>query len=286
MTIGIAGLGLIGGSFAKAIAKYTDHTVLGFDLSAETMEKALTEAAIHGVLDSAAIPRCDIILVALYPAAAVDFVKRHAGNIRKGTVITDCCGIKRKICVELFPLSKKYGFHFIGGHPMAGLERSGYDSSAPELFAGASMILCPDPSASEASPLEKISSLCLACRFGTVTVCTAEQHDEIIAYTSQLAHIVSGAYIKSPVSEKHRGFSAGSFKDMTRVAFLNETMWTELMMENRDCLKPELDALIARLSQYSDALARSDRDALFALLREGKQQKQRSENCHYEKDQS
>ncbi|NLK40157.1 MAG: prephenate dehydrogenase [Clostridiales bacterium] len=281
MTIGIAGLGLIGGSFAKAIAKYTDYTILGFDISHETIEKATKDSSIHGLLDSTTIPNCDIIIVALYPAASIDFVKKHAGIIPKGAIVSDCSGTKRQICAELFPLSQRYGFHFIGGHPMAGLERSGYDNSTAELFSGASMILCPDPSA-ENTPLEKLTALCHACRFAAVTISTAEKHDELIAYTSQLAHIVSSAYIKSPLSVQHHGFSAGSFKDMTRVAFLNEEMWTELMIENRDYLKPALDALITRLSQYRDALSGADTRALFALLREGKEIKQLSEKLDHE----
>lgn len=276
MTVGIVGLGLIGGSFAKAIAAYTPHTVLGLDSSQKTVEKALADAAIHGVLDDTTIPRCDILLVALYPAATVDFVRRHAGQIAKGAVVADCCGTKRQICAELFPVAEKHGFHFIGGHPMAGLERSGYEHATAELFAGASMILCPGPSADPAA-LERLSALCLACRFGATTLATPEKHDQMIAYTSQLAHIVSGAYIKSPASAEHHGFSAGSFKDMTRVAFLNEAMWAELMTENRDFLKAELDLLIAELARYSDALGHGDRDMLLSLLREGKEKKLQSE---------
>lgn len=276
MTVGIAGLGLIGGSFAKAIVTHTSHNVLGFDISDEVLNTAMRDGAVHGMLCGENIGSCDVIITALYPAATIDFIKKHAKNIKPGTVITDCCGTKRLVCSELVPLAKKYGFHFIGGHPMAGTERSSYKNSFAGLFSGASMILCPDESISS-DVLDIVSSLCISCGFGKITVSTAQTHDKIIAYTSQLAHIVSGAYIKSETSARHSGYSAGSFKDMTRVASLNEAMWTELMLENRDYLKTELDALISRLGEYSNALGNGDAEKLRSLLREGKEKKLQSE---------
>ena len=254
MEIGIVGLGLIGGSLAKAISQNTDHTVYGFDLSEEVMAKAVLLDAIEQPLTDKILPHCDIIIVALYPQATIDYVKEHADLIKKGAIVIDCGGVKRIVCDQLIPLGEEKGFLFMGGHPMAGLEHSGFAYAKKSLFNNASMVLCSTKGSIE--DVEKIKDLFSA-----------------IGFTSQLAHVVSNAYIKSPTAMVHAGFSAGSYKDLTRVAKLNEHMWTELFLENPDYLAEEIDTLIENLQAYSRAIKDNDADTLCRLLRDGREKK-------------
>ncbi len=271
MRIAIVGLGLIGGSIAKGFKKYTDYEILGYDKKSDVLEKALADSSIDTVFEGD-FENCDIVILGLYPAAAINYVKENAEKIGKNVIVTDCGGVKEKVCGGIYPIAKKYGFTFIGMHPMAGLEKFGYESSVADLFSGASLILTPY----EDSPKEAVTWLAeVMCKigFGRVQMSSPEEHDEIIAYTSQLAHVVSGAYIKSPTAMRHAGFSAGSFRDMTRVAHLNEVMWTELFMDNPVHLAAEIDSLCERLKEYSDALKNDDRAALFEILADGRRKK-------------
>ena len=270
MTIGIAGLGLIGGSFARAIKKYTERTVLGVDKSPDTEAMAIEAGAIDGVLSDSLISTCDLIIVSLYPEQTVQWIKEKAELIKPGTVVMDTCGIKRQVCQALEPLAEEKHFTFIGGHPMAGRELSGFQASLADLFVGASLILTTQ------EPPEIITVLARKLGFGMVKCTTAEEHDRMIAFTSQLAHIVSGAYVKSPSSLEHRGYSAGSFKDLTRVAYLNENMWTELFMDNRDNLSNEIEHIIQELGKYKEALDCKDSVRLKELLKEGREMKERT----------
>lgn len=274
MTVGIVGLGLIGGSLAKALKASTQYTVLGCDRDDSVRQYAELSRCIDGALTDETLPQCEYVLLAVYPAATIEWVREHAAHIRKDTVVIDCGGIKRSICEQCRPIAREYGFTFIGGHPMAGLHRSGLKYASAELYEGASMILTPE-NTEDIALLERVTGLLKAIGFGSVTVTTPEKHDEIIAFTSQLAHVVSNAYVKSPRAQVHRGFSAGSYKDLTRVARLNEAMWSELFLENRDNLLEEIDTLIASLGEYRDALKNGDRDTLRALLRDGSDRKER-----------
>ncbi len=271
MEIGIIGLGLIGGSLAKAISQNTDHTVYGTDLSQPVVKKAILVNAIEQELTDELIPQCDIIIVALYPQATIDYVKSHASLIKKDAVVVDCSGVKGIVCDELIPLSEKEGFLFVGGHPMAGLEHSGFTYAKKSLFNNASMIFTPTKGPIES--MEMLKKLFTSIGFTNIQIATPEDHDKKIAFTSQLAHVVSNAYIKSPTAQEHMGFSAGSYKDLTRVAKLNETMWTELFLENADNLVNEIDILINNLQQYSQAIKTADADTLRSLLKDGREKK-------------
>lgn len=273
MHIGVVGLGLIGGSLAKAVSQRTAHTVWGVDRNAAVVQQAAAEGAIAAVLDDARLGQCDIVFIALYPQAAVDYVRAHAAVFGKRTVVVDCCGVKEPVCTPCEALAEEHGFAFIGGHPMAGIERSGYDWSKPDLFDGASMILTP-PTGTDTALIERVSGLCYAIGFGMIRVSTPSEHDRMIALTSQLAHVLSSAYVKSPAALQHIGFSAGSFKDMTRVARLNEDMWTELFFDNRAYLLDEVEGLMARLGEYADALRENDCSRMHDLLREGRERKE------------
>ncbi len=274
MKIGIVGLGLIGGSMAKAIKEKTGHTVFGYDKNEETMFLASMTGAIDGRLDDGNLSECDLILIAIRPDLAVEWVKGHADGISKNTIVTDLCGVKRMVVNGIAPIAKEHGFKYIGGHPMAGKEVAGFKNAASHLYDGASMILTPDE-ATDLPLLETLRDLFYELGFAKLTFSTPEEHDRIIAYTSQLAHVTSSAYIKSPESQEQFGCSAGSFKDMTRVARLDEVMWTELMMDNADYLTPQIDLLIAHLQAYQKALHDRDRETLCALLKEGREMKEK-----------
>ena len=245
MNIGIIGLGLIGGSLAKSIKSATSHQVYAIDIDSETMMFARMSGAIDGILDENTIKECDTILLALNPTPAIRWVKENAEMIKNTATVIDMCGVKRGVCKELSAVAQASGFHYIGGHPMAGKERGGFVNACNDLFHGASMILTPDEY-TDINTLEKIKDLFTDIGFANLTFTTPDEHDRIIAYTSQLAHITSGAYVKSPTATERRGFSAGSFKDMTRVARLDENMWTELFLANSDYLADELEIFIKK----------------------------------------
>ena len=272
MNVGIVGLGLIGGSMAKSTKARTGHTVWGVDLDKETMTMARMCGAIDAPLTDENLPQCDLILVAIRPAAAVEWVRTHASLIAPSAILVDLCGVKRTVVSAITPIARERGFAYIGGHPMAGRERGGFTASSEDLYVGASMILTPDQR-TDMQLLETLKAFFLDLGFAGLTFSDPEEHDRIIAFTSQLAHIVSSAYVKSPEAQRRRGFSAGSFQDMTRVARLDEDMWTELFLDDADYLTTELDELIVHLREYADAIRAHDAQALRALLRDGREKK-------------
>ena len=272
MNVGILGLGLIGGSFARAFA-LEGHTVYAIQRNESMLSFAMLAGAVHGKLTEETIPRCDLILLAIYPDGSASWLERNAHLISKNALVMDCCGIKEKICRRCFPLAEKYGFTFVGGHPMAGSQFSGFKYSRSNLFEGAPMVLVPNDF-NNMQLLDRVKKALEPCHFGSFSVCTAKEHDRLIAFTSQMPHVLSNAYIKSPTALGHKGFSAGSYKDLTRVAWLNAPMWAELCMENRDNMLFELDTYIDSLQAYRKALQEQDLQALTGLLEEGKLRKE------------
>ena len=268
MTVGIVGLGLIGGSFAKAYHA-AGHTVLAFDIDRSTYDFAVLSGTVNGPLTDETLSTCDLILIAVIPSAAVDYLKHHAAHIGPKPVVIDCCGTKRVVCAACFPLAKEHGFTYLGGHPMAGTHNSGFKYATPTMFHNAPMVLVPE-NHNDIQLLSRVKDLLAPAGFSRFSITTAEQHDEMIAFTSQLAHVVSNAYIKSPTAGLHKGFSAGSYKDMTRVAWLAPRMWAELFLENKEYLMTELNTLIDNLRQYQDAMEHNDLPGLVQLLDEGR----------------
>lgn len=280
-TVGVVGLGLIGGSMAKTIREKTNCRIYGCNRSKNIVEQAISENVIHGELNEETLGECDLVILSLYAARNIEYVKANIPYMKKGAVITDCTGIKERICNELSEFCREQGIFFIGGHPMAGIEKSGYQYSYFGLFNNATMILCKDANTDE-KKYEELSSFFLQLGFGRIKTTTAEEHDAVIAYTSQMAHLISSAYIKSPTCEKRYGFSAGSFKDLTRVAYLNEDMWTELFAENRDCLLKELDIFIQNVQEYREALAKEEYSSLHNLLADGRIKKDKDNRMEEE----
>ena len=272
MTVGIVGLGLIGGSFAKAYHA-AGHTVLAFDIDRSTYDFAVLSGTVNGPLTDETLSTCDLILIAVIPSAAVDYLIHHAAHIGPKPVVIDCCGTKRVVCTACFPLAEQFGFTYLGGHPMAGTHNSGFKYATATMFHNAPMVLVP-ANHNDIELLSRVKELLAPAGFSRFSVTTAEQHDEMIAFTSQLAHVVSNAYIKSPTAGLHKGFSAGSYKDMTRVAWLAPQMWAELFLENKDFLMAELNTLIDNLRQYQDAMEHDDLPSLIQLLDDGRKRKE------------
>ena len=272
MRVGVLGLGLIGGSMARAFAK-AGHTVLAEEQKEEILSFAQLAGAVTGKLEETNIGACDLILLAVYPNACVQWLKKNAHLVSPHALVMDLCGIKEEVCEDCFSLAEKYGFTFVGGHPMAGSHNSGFKYSRSNLFQGAPMVLVP-PRFDDMQLLERVKEALAPCCFGFFSVCTAREHDRMIAFTSQMPHVLSNAFIKSPTAGSHKGFSAGSYKDLTRVAWLHPQMWAELCMDNRENMLFELDTYIDSLMQYRDALKNSDLSALTQLLEEGKRCKE------------
>lgn len=272
MTVGIVGLGLIGGSFAKAYHE-AGATVLAWNRSRSVLDFAMMSGAVDAELTEENIAACDLVLIALYPEATIDWFRRMAPHIGAHPVVLDCGGTKRTICAACFPIAKAHGVTFLGGHPMAGTQYSGFKNAKATMYHGAPMVIVP-PDFDDVLLFDRVKQLLQPAGFSRFSFTTAEAHDEMIAFTSQMAHLVSNAYIKSPTAKAHKGFSAGSYKDMTRVAWLNAPMWSELFLENRDCLLRELDCLMDSLMQYRAAIADNDGAALTQLLEDGKKRKE------------
>lgn len=272
MIVGILGLGLIGGSLARAYTK-AGHMVLACEKDESMLAFAQLAGAVNGKLDETNISSCDLILLSIYSAGSAQWLEENAKFISADTLVIDCCGIKEEVCRRCFPVAKQYRFTFVGGHPMAGSHHSGFKYSRSNLFQGAPMVLVP-PRYDDPELLERTINALAPCRFGSFSVTTADEHDKMIAFTSQMPHIVSNAYIKSPTAGSHKGFSAGSYKDLTRVAWLNPQMWSELFLANRDNILQELDFYIDSLEKYRTAIENNDETLLIALLDEGRKRKE------------
>ena len=272
MKVGILGLGLIGGSLARAYS-LEGHSVYAAELDASMLSFAMLAGAVTGKLEPQTIVECDLILLSIYPRGCAQWLEENAKWITPDTLVIDCCGIKQEICERCFPLAAQYGFIFVGGHPMAGSQFSGFKYSRSNLFQGQPMVLVP-PVFDNIALLDRVKQALAPCHFGSFSVTTAEKHDEMIAFTSQMPHILSNAFIKSPTAQSHKGFSAGSYRDLTRVAWLNPDMWAELFLENREHVLKELSFYITSLQQYEQAIAAEDKQRLLTLLEEGKRRKE------------
>lgn len=272
MTVGIVGLGLIGGSFAKAY-KEAGHRVLAWNRSRSVLDFALMAGDADAALTEDNISDCDLVLLCIYPQAAIDWLTVMAPHVGKKPVVIDCCGTKRVVCAACFKLAEEYGFTYLGGHPMAGTHNSGLKYARANLYHGAPMVIVP-PVFDDIELLDRVKTLLAPAGFGRFSATTAEKHDAMIAFTSQMAHVVSNAYVKSPTAASHKGFSAGSYKDLTRVAWLNAPMWAELFMENKDYLLDELNILIDNLKAYKSAMENDDQEELTRLLEDGKRRKE------------
>lgn len=283
MKIGIIGLGLIGGSLGRAIVSKTKDQVYAFDVDKKAMLSGKLLRAYHHELTEENVGELDVVFFTLYPLALEKSLDEYCHKLKDGCLVADCCGNKRRVVEQMKKLSAKFTkLEFISTHPMAGREFSGVSHSTATLFDRASMILVPVRASLKT--IAHLKEYVLSLGFGSVVMSTAEEHDEIIAFTSQLAHLVSSAYIKSERATKFLGFSAGSFKDMTRVAKLSPEMWAQLTLDNADFLVEELDSFISHLTEYKTALKNGDKATLRNLLADGNERKLLSEKMRREKN--
>lgn len=282
MKIGIIGLGLIGGSLGRTIVARTSDKVYAFDISKKAMLDGKLLSAYHFELDQINIKEMDVLILSLYPEALESALEEYCPLLKDGCLVMDCCGNKRRVVRQMKKLSEQFpSLEFISAHPMAGREFSGVNHSTATLFDRASMILVPVKA--DLKKIAWLKSYSLSIGFGTVVITTAEKHDEIIAFTSQLAHLVSSAYIKSDTALQFMGFSAGSFRDMTRVARLSPEMWAQLTVDNADFLVGEIDSIINSLNEYKQALKIGDKDKMRKLLSDGNEKKLLSEKMRRSK---
>ena len=285
MTVGIVGLGLIGGSFAKAL-KSGGTDVFAWDRNDDVMKLALADSCKHR-LTSDNISVCELVILCSYPEHCVEWLREFAPHVNKESIVIDAAGTKRKICAESWAIAREHGFTFIGAHPMAGTQFSGYENAKATMFEGAPMILVPEkelPDMERVVLVDKVQNVLEPCGFGFYTLSTPEHHDKIIAYTSQLAHVVSSAYANNELALAHDGFSAGSWKDLTRVAWMNAGMWTELFLENADYLSEVIDHTIKNLQTCMAAINAHDEKALREFLSEGDAIKRKSEEKRTQND--
>lgn len=271
MKIAVVGLGLIGGSFCKAIKTYTQHICLGVgrDINSKSVQMALHADAIDKAIIPEQVGEADLTIICLHPQGIIDFILENQHYFRPGSIVMDAGGVKESIVDAVNDVLQARGVTFIGAHPMAGREFSGFAYSLPDLYKGASIILTPVGAVSEEAK-KVVEQLARDLKFGRIVYTTPQEHDRTIAFTSQLAHVVSSAYIKSPTVKNESGFSAGSFRDLTRVAKLNEDMWTELFMMNQPALLYEIDMILKSLQEYREALANQDAETMHQLLRDGR----------------
>ena len=271
--IAVIGLGLIGGSLAKAIAERTDYHIMAKNRTRSTLLQAIEDGAVHEELTDENISQADMIILGLYPEEAVEYMKSIGDRVKKSALVIDVSGIKRYICEKMPPIAEKHGFVFVGTHPMAGKEKGGYFNSEAALFQGSSFIITPT-GGEHSEQVEWLTEFASDLGFGMHVICSPEAHDRMIAFTSQLPHVLANAYVQSPQCLNHRGFSAGSYRDVSRVARLNEHLWAELFLQNSDALTQELDLLIRNITEMCDAIKANDRETLETILGRGRKVKE------------
>ena len=274
MKILIAGLGLIGGSICKALHMYTEHGVYGWNRTAATAERALSEQVIDGIVTDDC-SGFDMIIVCLYPQDVRTWVRAHAATMSPGTIVIDVSGVKTDLPEEMAAVCAPYGVQYLSCHPMAGKERAGYAVSDEDLYQGANFIMTPLADTPD-FVIAQVKNVAHQIGFRRFVITTPSMHDRMIAYTSQLAHVVSSSYVESPVIALESGFSGGSFHDMTRIATMNEDMWTGLFLENRESLIQEIDILMENLSKYRAALADANEPRVYELIRAGRLRKEKN----------
>lgn len=273
-SIAIIGLGLIGGSIAKAVKQNSDVFVVGWNRNESVAESALEQKAIDKIWDKKSVLESELIILALPPAATVEFLRKNAGFIKKDTVVTDVCGIKAQIVYKCEKICKQNRLFFIGGHPMAGKEKGSFINSDAALFEGASYILTPTENTCETAK-KAMTELTKIIKAKNITLASPKQHDRVIAFTSQLPHVLAGAYVKSPLCSERKGFSAGSFIDVSRVATADEKLWSELFLANKENLCTEIETLIKNLSAYCDAIKKENKNELAELIKQGREIKEK-----------
>lgn len=258
----VIGLGIIGGSIAAKLSK-EGYVVAGKDLNENNIAYALDKGYIQERATNLDI--YDVVFIAVPPKATIRLLQSE--RFKDGAFVADICGVKS--CIQEAVYQSPRNYRYVGLHPMAGKETSGIQSATLTLFDNANVILCKTDTLSK-TDIDEAKIWLNILGFGKIVICSAEEHDKKIALTSQLAHIVSNAYVKSPQVQDYEGFTGGSFQDMTRIAGVDEEIWTSLYFLNRAYVLEELSCLIAHLEEYKVALEQADSENFKALLKEGR----------------
>lgn len=267
----IVGLGLIGGSLAKALYGFRNSTLYAVDTDPAVIAAAEHDGVIKkGYTDISEIaPKCQLTILCVRPTVTKKLLQ--TAPFRKDSLVTDVCGVKQYLIQDTDITCR---FRYIGGHPMAGRECSGYESSDAMLFQNATYLFTPDANSSpEDIALLKDMAHYIGCRAALIT--TPQKHDDMIAYTSQLMHAVAAALCDNPLLDEAEGYSAGSLRDCTRVAKLDAEMWTELFLSNRDSLIHRIDEFESSLNKVKRALQEHNESELKLFLADCSDRKRR-----------
>lgn len=274
MEITIVGLGLIGGSMALALRKMNPRKIWAIDVDQIILEEAYVQGIIDGgSSDGADILRhSDLVVMCIYPGLAIQFMKENMANFKSGAVITDTGGIKGKIVREIWKVLRE-DLDFVGGHPLAGKECSGFRHASADLLMGANYLVTPvEKNKKESIAIVEKMICSMGCQ--KPIYMSPDKHDEIIALTSQLPHLIATALMNSSSYYDTDKLIGGSFRDATRVAQMNVRLWSELLVENKGNILTQIDIFMDNITRMKDALTRGDEDSLIQLLNKGNQARQ------------
>ena len=259
MKITIIGLGIIGGSYAKGLTK-AGHIVYGVDKNKETIEYAIKEGYIvDGSSDTHFVSMADLVVIGLYPNDVLPFIKNNLEYFKPGQVVTDVCGVKECICEEATSLLKEA--YFIGSHPMAGREKVGIKFADEKIFLGTNFLMCPIEETNEIAK-DVVKQMALDLGFGHIHEISPKFHDEMIAYTSQLTHAIAVSLVNSSLSDEVVKFIGDSYRDLTRIAMINEMLWSQLFIENKEALIEQIDSFVNELETLKSAVNSENLDLL------------------------
>lgn len=261
----IVGLGLIGGSYARALKRLGYH-VLAMDKDPEAINYALEEKIIdEGAVDDSLIPKADCLILALYPSIVTDWVRTYQHLFKSHVIITDVTGIKSAIVSDVQEILREDA-EFIAAHPMAGREVYGVKNSDDRIFRDANYIVVPTDKNTEKA-IHWCKNLGRILGFQRISELTPREHDSMIAYVSQLTHCIAVALMTCDDNEKLRDYTGDSFRDLTRIARINEDMWTELFFMNREPLLERIDSFIGEMESIREMIAKEDAEGLKEKMR-------------------
>lgn len=267
LEITVVGLGLIGGSIAMALRKCSPKKIWAVDIDKDTLHQAWEQGIIDGGFTDGSEPlkKSDLVIISLYPDRTIGFVKEHMEDFKENAIITDTAGIKKKVIGEIWAFLRE-DLDFVGGHPLAGREGSGFCQASADIFQGANYLLTPAQSNKKESLgfVEKMIKT-IGCK--DPIYMKPEEHDRIIALTSQLPHVIAASLVNCSLLEDTGALIGGSFRDATRVARMNVDLWTELLLENRENILTQMEVFIDNITSMKQMLVNEDRDCLDELLR-------------------
>lgn len=265
--IAIVGLGLIGGSLAKALKDFPNAKIYGINHRKSVVDMAIADRVIANAdeTEEEIVKKSDMVILCLYPSLCVEFVKKHIDNFKQGALLTDVCGIKEKFTESINAVIRD-DMEFVGAHPMAGREVYGYVNSVPTLFKNCNFLITPLPHNSEKA-IEKVEEVARFIGAKKIVRISPHDHDEMIAYTSQLMHVIAVALCDNKHIEIASSFAAGSLRDCTRVAVINEILWSELFIENKEALCVLIDEMKASLEKIETAIKAENAEELKAIMK-------------------